>query len=105
MTFLFRIEEKGEFTMWLFLIIQNLKLKDLWFYFTVKYPKGRWNIFKWLKKPVNCEACKADKICGQKVCLNENGHAKTFSNICQATSYLRNKRKLKLVSIGNDQLF
>ena len=69
--------------------------------FLVKYPKGKWNIFPWLRKRVNnCEPCQNDKVCGQKICLNENGHAKTFENVCQVTTYLRKKRKIKLVSIA-----
>ena len=48
----------------------------------------------------NCDACQNDKVCGQKICLNENGHAKTFENVCQVTKYLRKKRQIKLVSIA-----
>ena len=69
-------------------------------FISVKYPKGKWNAFPWLRRKADCEACKKDKVCGQKICVNDNGHAKTFESVCEATSYLRKKRQLKLVAIA-----
>ena len=37
-----------------------------------------------------------DKVCKRKVCVNDNGHAKSFSNICEANKYLKKHRKTTL---------
>ena len=62
----------------------------------------------WGKPNPKCDACEKDKYCmGQSICVNDDGHAKTFSNICEAVNYLSGrragmaKRKVVAVSLGD----
>ena len=41
-----------------------------------------------------------NKVCGQPICVNDNGHAKSFKNVCAAMKYLRGKRRLAMISVG-----
>jgi len=46
--------------------------------------------------------CKNDEDCNENICINDDGHAKTFKNIWQATHYLGNRRvtSTQLVSVA-----
>ena len=58
----------------------------------------------WATKPTDedCKKCSEDKTCGKKVCVNDNGHAKSFSNVCEANRYLSNlePKKTQLLAIA-----
>ena len=41
-----------------------------------------------------------NKVCGQPICVNDNGHAKSFKNVCAAMKYLRGKKRLAMISVG-----
>ena len=54
-----------------------------------------------LQKRNGCNKCRKNKGCNKKVCVNDNGHAKSFANICEANKYLMKQPKsLKLVSFA-----
>ena len=78
---------------------------------SVRYPKkGKWRRSKWipsrrsrgkLQKRNGCNKCRKNKQCNKKVCVNDNGHAKSFANICEANKYLMKQPKsLQLVSFA-----
>ena len=102
-----RKNENSHFLTWEF--HSRCKNDDNWrnfwvifLFLLVKYPKAKWNKKRWLlKSPSSCQRCeKAKASCGQKICLNENGHAKTFANICLAYKYLRSKKSLKMFTMA-----
>ena len=65
--------------------------------------RGKWSRRRWLiKSPKVCTRCEEDdaKVCGQPICVNDNGHAKSFKSVCEAMKYLKNKRRLKSISFG-----
>ena len=53
---------------------------------------------KWARSKGNKRSCKRNKGCKQTLCINDNGHAKTFKYVYQATNYLRQK-KLKKTNV------
>jgi hypothetical protein len=53
-----------------------------------------------LNTPKSCDSCTTDKCCNTTICLNDNGHAKSFENVCEANKYLQDKTDLKLAAIG-----
>ena len=56
---------------------------------------------KKLQKRNGCNKCRKNKECNKKVCVNDNGHAKSFGNVCEAHKYLMKQPKsLKLVSFA-----
>ena len=67
-----------------------------------KSGKGKWSRRPWLNKtPKRCTRCEGDtEVCGQPICVNDNGHAKSFKSVCEAMKYLKNRKKLKAISMG-----
>ena len=56
---------------------------------------------KKLQKRNGCNKCRKNKECNKKVCVNDNGHAKSFNNTCEANKYLMKQPKsLELVSFA-----
>jgi hypothetical protein len=35
-----------------------------------------------LNAPKSCDSCTTDKCCNTTICLNDNGNAKSFENVC-----------------------
>ena len=77
----------------------------------VRYPtKSKGRRSKWipsrrsrgkLQKRNGCNKCRKNKQCNKEVCVNDNGHAKSFANICEANKYLMKQPKsLQLVSFA-----
>merc|ERR1712064_54710 len=58
----------------------------------------------WATKPSDedCKKCSEDKTCNRTVCVNDKGHAKSFSNFCEANLYLSNlePKKTQLLAIA-----
>lgn len=52
------------------------------------------------EQPKVCSRCKDHKGCSQKICVNDNGHAKSFSNVCDAMRYLYGKKDINLIAVG-----
>ena len=54
----------------------------------------------WATEPQSCHGCADHAGCRQTICLNDNGHAKTFTGVCEAMRYLHNKVDKIIVAIG-----
>ena len=51
-------------------------------------------------EPRSCDDCGRHTGCRQSICLNDNGHAKSFRGVCDAMKYLHNKVNRIVVAIG-----
>ena len=51
------------------------------------------------KKPSTCD-CGQHKGCSLEICINDDGHAKTFGNVCEGLKYLSGKKDRILIAVG-----
>ena len=55
---------------------------------------------RWSPGVNKCKSCGKHDGCKQPICVNDNGHAKSFSNVCKAVNYLSNKKRLIVAAVG-----
>lgn len=54
----------------------------------------------WAEQVVEQCQCGSHEGCNTPICLNDNGHAKSFPNTCSAVQYLKGKTQQTLIAIG-----
>ena len=54
-------------------------------------------------EPSSCDDCSRHPGCGQEICINDNGHAKSFRGVCDAMRYLHNKVDRIKIALGLGQ--
>ena len=51
------------------------------------------------RKPSTCD-CRQHKGCSLEICINDDGHAKTFKTVCEGLQYLAGKKDRQLIAVG-----
>ena len=76
-------------------------VKNVYYYFLVE---GVGYARPWASgEPSRCDECFRHPGCGQAICINDNGHAKSFKCVCDAMRYLHNKVDKIKIAVGLGQ--
>ncbi len=62
--------------------------------------EGKGHDRKWIsEKPTSCD-CGDHVGCKQEICINDDGHAKTFKNVCEGLKYMHDKTDRIVIAVG-----